>query len=97
MSERTTLSIVRSGNNVIISWTGGIEPFQLFKTNALVGNSADLSVWTPVGNPTLARSATVPIIDAQAFFRVQSEVPLMTATQDNSNVHLAWGVPELAQ
>lgn len=96
MSEQTTLTIERSGNDVNIAWSGGTGPFQLFKTTALVGNNAELSTWVPVGNPTLARSATVPMLDAVAFFRVQSEVPLMTATQDASNVHLAWEAPELA-
>ena len=86
------LSIVRSGNNVVISWAGGTGPFQLQKTNAL----SNTPIWTNLGNPTLARSATIPIVETQAFFRIQGEVPLMTETQDASNVHLAWQAPDVS-
>jgi hypothetical protein len=58
-----TLTAVRSGNNIIISWTptGGT----LQSAPALVPGG---STWTAVGT---ANPATVPIGTANSFFRVQ--------------------------
>ena len=50
----TTLSIVDSGANVVVSWSGGIQPFWLEQCTALG------QPWTKLGDPTQRRSATIP-------------------------------------
>jgi hypothetical protein len=57
-------SIVRSGSNVIISWSYGVPPFQLQTKTDLNGS------WSNVGSLTTNRTATVPISGTSAFFRV---------------------------
>jgi hypothetical protein len=62
-AQAPTLTAVKQGNNIIISWTptGGT----LQSAPALVPGG---STWTPVGT---ANPATVPIGAANSFFRVQ--------------------------
>ena len=59
------LSISRSGNNVIVSWSNG-PGFVLQKTSSLGPNA----VWTNVG--TSNPSAPIPIGSGPLFFRASS-------------------------
>jgi hypothetical protein len=57
--------IARSGSNAVIDWAYGTPPFQLQFKNNLTN-----AVWTDVGGPTSARTATTPLLPGNGFFRV---------------------------
>lgn len=89
----TVLSYQRNGNNLILTWTGGAPPFQ-------VQWGADLNPSTPwvnVGNATIARTRTVPIVGREGYFRVQEQVPLLDADVSQPDVtRLFWSLPDLS-
>jgi hypothetical protein len=58
-------SITRSGNNMIITWSGGTPRYQLQSRSSLTSGS-----WTDVGTSTTALTATVPMSGPQMFYRV---------------------------
>jgi len=61
-------SIMRNGNNITITWSGGNPPYQL-------QTRSDLSTgtWSDVGAPTTALSVTVPIGVSEGYFRVSGQ------------------------
>jgi hypothetical protein len=61
-------SITRSGNDVILTWSGGTPPYQI-QTN----DSLSPTTWVNVGPTTTGNSAKVPVVGAQAFFRVVAQ------------------------
>jgi hypothetical protein len=61
------VSIVRSGTNMNLSWTGGTAPFVVQQSGNLLTNS-----WSNVTTTSL-QSASVPMTNKTQFFRVQSQ------------------------
>ena len=59
--------IVRVGNQVRLTWSGGTGLYQLLRTTDLASG-----VWENVGDPTTNTTATVSATNAFEFFRVQS-------------------------
>ena len=87
------MSIKLDGGNVTLTWDDGQPPFQLQKCDAL----NDSPNWYLVGNPTMATSASQPVIGEQGYFRVQEQVPLLTASwTEDAHVILTWIAPDLA-
>lgn len=94
MATQPHLAAVKVGSNVTVSWTGGAPPFQLWQTNVLVPPA-----WFRLGLPTMVTSKTLPINPgpaAQAYFRLEHDIPLLDVNLDAPNTQLMWLVPELA-
>ena len=62
------LSITPGDGFALIVWSGGVPPYQLEHTPAL----PPVAPWDPVGGPTAATNAVVPLTDAAGFFRVRA-------------------------
>lgn len=60
-------SIVASNGQFVINWTGGRTNFQVQTASNLSGD------WSNLGAPASAGAATIPMTNAQAFFRVVSD------------------------
>ena len=59
------VSIARSGNSVVLSWTNAAPPFQ-------VQSSLGFTVWKNVGASTSNYSQTVPVTSPNCFYRIRS-------------------------
>jgi hypothetical protein len=66
--QLTIRSIVRTGNEIRITWSGGNPPYQLEASSDLGAND-----WVAVGNPVTSNSTTVPIGTGARYFRVSSQ------------------------
>src|SRR6184192_2093621 len=60
-------SITASNGQVVLNWSGGRPTYQVQTCGNLSGN------WSNVGSPTSNGSATIPMTNSQAFFRVVSD------------------------
>jgi uncharacterized repeat protein (TIGR03803 family) len=60
--------ISQQGANLLLSWTGGIAPYQVSMMTNLNG-----SVWQNVGSPANATSLLVSPTNAAAFYRIQGQ------------------------
>lgn len=60
-------SLVTSNDQFVINWTGGRPHFQVQTANNISGD------WSTFGAPTSASASTIPMTNAQAFFRVVSD------------------------
>ena len=67
VTNAISVSIMRTGTNVSLNWTGGTAPFVVQATGALPAGS-----WSDVVT-TNAQNASVPITNATAFFRVKGQ------------------------
>lgn len=81
------MTIARSGEDIVVSWTGGEPPFRLQKTDSL-----SPVVWNFVGDPTMVTSKTLPKTGEQGYFRLMQQVQLMDAEESG---RLFWLIPEL--
>jgi hypothetical protein len=54
-----------TGNNVNVSWTGGVAPYIVERSGALPPTS-----WRDIATPS-GNSTNLPITNATGFFRVQ--------------------------
>jgi hypothetical protein len=61
------VSIVRTGTNLNLSWTGGSPPYVVQRVDALPAGSWNDIVMTSVNN------TNIPITDATGFFRVTGQ------------------------
>jgi hypothetical protein len=76
-AAKPQLSISRAGADVIIQWTGGEPPFQVYTATDVA------STWTPVGCSSTNNSMTIATTDARRFYRVAHRVPrLFTSSKD---------------
>ncbi|HXR03707.1 MAG TPA: hypothetical protein VN836_03260 [Verrucomicrobiae bacterium] len=67
VSNTINVSIIGTGTNVNLSWTGGTAPFVVQETGTLPAGS-----WRNVATTSL-QNASVPMTNATAFFRIQSQ------------------------
>jgi len=58
-------SIARSGNDILLTWTGGTPPYQV-QTNSTLSPAT----WVNIGSATNGNSTTVPMTGATGFFRI---------------------------
>jgi len=60
------LSIELKAGSVVVSWTGGVGPFQLQKSHTL----SNIPAWENVGTSSLDNSITLPVDSTTTFYRV---------------------------
>jgi hypothetical protein len=68
-------SITRSGNGILLTWTGGAPPYQI-QTN----DTLNPATWVNVGATTTGNSAVVPASGSSAFFRIVRQTGVAPAT-----------------
>jgi hypothetical protein len=62
-------SVQRQGNDVLLAWSGGLEPFQVQTRTNLT-----LDVWENAGGQTSLRASTIPVGAAsQVFYRIAGQ------------------------
>jgi hypothetical protein len=59
-----TLSVARSGTNLVLTWSGGSAPYVL-------ESSANLGTWTPILTNN-GQSTTLPVASTNLLFRVRA-------------------------
>ena len=60
-------SVQQQNQALIVSWSGGLPPYQIY----VATNIAPDSVWEPVGSPETGTSAEIPMMSTSAFVRVR--------------------------
>jgi len=65
---RANVSAVFSGNNLMLTWSGGIPPYQVWQATNIFNPT-----WQPVGPPTSANNLPVPVTNPAAFYRIGSQ------------------------
>lgn len=60
--------ISQQGSNLMLSWTGGIAPYQVWMTT-----NANYSVWQSVGSPANATNLLVWPSNAASFYKIQGQ------------------------
>ncbi|MCS7337554.1 MAG: delta-60 repeat domain-containing protein, partial [Verrucomicrobiae bacterium] len=60
------LRIERTGTNVLLSWTGGLPPYQVQRVAELTSSN----YWENVGEPVWTNAVALPLGPSNAFFRV---------------------------
>jgi hypothetical protein len=69
-SSYSITSITRSGNDILLTWTGGTPPYQIQTSATLAAGS-----WVNVGASTTGNSAKVPAGNSPSFFRIVGQAP----------------------
>jgi hypothetical protein len=59
-------SVAQDGQNLTVSWTGGLPPYQIYVASNLV----DSVIWQPLGTPVSGTSASIPVDGPLGFIRI---------------------------
>ncbi len=77
------LGIARVEDTLVLTWEGGAPPYQL-------ESGTTLEDFTPLGEPTDALTATVPLGDERRFYRVVSMAPLPQTARFRIELSSLW-------
>lgn len=69
-------SITRSGNGILLTWSGGTPPYQVQTNDTLIP-----ATWVNTGPATNGNSATVPMSGSRGFFRIVGQSGMVPAIQ----------------
>ena len=61
-------TLTRQNANLVLSWTGGVAPYQVQSTTNLAS-----PVWQNVGGPTSGTNVILPAGNGGAFYRIQGQ------------------------
>ncbi len=61
-------AIALQGGNLVLSWTGGVGPYQVLMSTDLVNVS-----WQTVAGPLNTNTVTIPVTNAGAFYKISGQ------------------------
>lgn len=83
-----TLTVEKSGNDVVLSWTGGTGPFMAFKARCARMSCRRVIVANPATSPTADTGAAVDGVKIW-FYQVTPAGPTITVTTPTANFESA--------